>query len=140
MQWMLLFALPTVAFVALDLLCGAAGRSSRWRLGGAWWERFRARRRSARARLDPFEALRVQSRLGAVADEIVRLERDPGVYAKAHRIRASALAARDHRVGQAAFGAGRPQRWWRSLRMRARSRRCAARTAGSRGWALRQRR
>ncbi len=42
--------------------------------------------------------------------------------------------------GQVVCGAGRPQRWWRSLRTRARSRRCAASTSGSRGWALRQRR
>jgi putative transposase len=40
----------------------------------------------------------------------------------------------------AALGFGRPQRCWRSLRMRARSRRWAASTSGWRAWALRQRR
>ena len=53
---------------------------------------------------------------------------------------ASALATNVHRVGHAALGFGRPQRCWRSLRMRARSRRWAARTSGWRAWALRQRR
>ena len=53
---------------------------------------------------------------------------------------ASALATNVHRLGYAALGFGRPQRCWRSLRMRARSRRWAARTSGWRAWALRQRR
>ena len=52
----------------------------------------------------------------------------------------SALATNVHRVGHAALGFGRPQRCWRSLRMRARSRRWAASTSGWRAWALRQRR
>ena len=43
---------------------------------------------------------------------------------------ASALATNVHRVGYAALGFGRPQRCWRSLRMRARSRRWAASTSG----------
>ena len=53
---------------------------------------------------------------------------------------ASALTTNVHRVGHAALGFGRPQRCWRSLRMRARSRRWAASTSGWRAWALRQRR
>jgi hypothetical protein len=53
---------------------------------------------------------------------------------------ASALATNVHRLGYAALGFGRPQRCWRSLRMRARSRRWAASTSGWRAWALRQRR
>ena len=53
---------------------------------------------------------------------------------------ASALTRMDHRVGQAAQGWGRPQRWPFSLRTRARSRRWASRTRGSRALALRQRR
>ncbi len=46
------------------------------------------------------------------------------------RIEPSALATNVYRVGHAALGFGRPQRCWRSLRMRARSRRWAARTSG----------
>ena len=43
---------------------------------------------------------------------------------------ASAVATNVHRFGHAALGLGWPQRCWRSLRMRARSRRWAARTSG----------
>jgi hypothetical protein len=53
---------------------------------------------------------------------------------------ASALTTNVHRLCYAALGFGRPQRCWRSLRMRARSRRWAASTSGWRAWALRQRR
>ena len=42
----------------------------------------------------------------------------------------SAVATNVHRFGHAALGLGWPQRCWRSLRMRARSRRWAARTSG----------
>jgi hypothetical protein len=55
-------------------------------------------------------------------------------------VESSALATNVHRHGYAALGFGRPQRCWRSLRMRARSRRWAARTPRWRAWALRQRR
>ena len=50
----------------------------------------------------------------------------------------SAVTANVGRVDHAAVGLGRPQRCWRSLRIRARSRRWAARTAGWRALALRQ--
>jgi len=43
---------------------------------------------------------------------------------------ASALTTNVHRVNHAALGFGRPQRCWRSLRTRARSRRWAASTSG----------
>jgi integrase/recombinase XerD len=76
---------------------------------------------------------------------IARRGRQCGVTAYPHRFRhqphlASALATNVHRIGHAALGFGRPQRCWRSLRMRARSRRWAASTSGWRAWALRQRR
>jgi hypothetical protein len=53
--------------------------------------------------------------------------------ARAHDGNASALAANVDRLGQAALGFGRPQRCWRSLRMRARSRAIAGRA-----WDLRR--
>lgn len=37
---------------------------------------------------DPFEALWVQTRLGHLAGEIRRIETAPGIYARAHRLRA----------------------------------------------------
>ena len=52
----------------------------------------------------------------------------------------SGLSMNVRRVGQAALVLGWPQRCWRWLRMRARSRRWAARTSGWRPLALRQRR
>ena len=55
-------------------------------------------------------------------------------------VAASAVTTNVYRVGQAALVLGRPQRWRRSLRMRARSRRWAARMSGWRALALRQRR
>lgn len=44
---------------------------------------------------DPFEVLRVQSRLGAIADEIRAVEADPKIYAKAHRLTALRAAYDD---------------------------------------------
>ena len=41
---------------------------------------------------DPFEALRVQTRLGAVADEIRALHYDDSAYARAARLEARAAA------------------------------------------------
>ena len=76
-------------------------------------------------------------RPGRIRGERAR-SRNPADGARARR--ASALATNVHRLGHAALGFGRPQRCWRSLRMRARSRRWAASTSGWRAWALRQRR
>jgi hypothetical protein len=45
----------------------------------------RPRRRTV-AEADPFETLRLQTRLGHLADEIRRIEATPRVYAKAHRL------------------------------------------------------
>jgi len=45
----------------------------------------RVGRRSV-AEADPFETLRLQTRLGHLADEIRRIEATPRVYAKAHRL------------------------------------------------------
>jgi hypothetical protein len=61
----------------------------------------------------------------------VRCKRVHPAWSKGATIRsASALATNVHRVSHAALGFGRPQRCWRSLRMRARSRRWAASTSG----------
>jgi len=56
--------------------------------------------------------------------------RRPGTGARTAPAGPSALATNVHRVGHAALGFGRPQRCWRSLRIRARSRRWAASTSG----------
>lgn len=77
------------ALVASELLHMVfAGKPSRSRL---WLvDTFRTLADRVRGRRpappDPFEVLRLQTRLGALADEIRAIEADPGVYAKAHRL------------------------------------------------------
>jgi len=54
---------------------------------------------------DPFDALRVQERLGVVADHVRALERDPHLFARAERIIASQLAY-DQLLAEACLMAG----------------------------------
>ncbi|HET6185552.1 MAG TPA: formyltransferase family protein [Trebonia sp.] len=61
---------------------------------------------------------------------IDELNIDLVVLARYMEILSSAVATNVHRFGHAALGLGWPRRCWRSLRMRARSRRWAARTSG----------
>lgn len=56
---------------------------------------------------DPFAVLRVQTRLGALADEVRTLQDDVQVYAKAHRLRAT-RAAYDDLLEEACRLAGVP--------------------------------
>jgi hypothetical protein len=49
-------------------------------------KRLTTRLRRTVAETDPFETLRLQTRLGRVADEIRQIEATPRVYAKAHRL------------------------------------------------------
>ncbi len=57
---------------------------------------------------DPFEALRIQLRLHALADEINRLHHDESIFARAARLEASA-AAYDDLLGKACCLAGVPE-------------------------------
>lgn len=112
MIWLLLCILPVASFVALDLICGGEPpavvqrvRSAARFLGSRLPLVSRLARRSIRlVRLpcasrrpvhDVFDTLHVQSRLGAVADEILRLESDRLVFAKAARLRATHRAYDD---------------------------------------------
>jgi hypothetical protein len=100
MIWLLLCTLPVTLFWLLDMLCGARPP----RLVRLLWRgveraasrlspvRFVPRRRQV---VDVFDTLRLQSRLGAVADEILRLESDRRVFAKAARLRATHRAYDD---------------------------------------------
>jgi hypothetical protein len=98
MSWVLLLVVLTLVFAVVDGMCGS-GPLSRLRLPRALSRlisKVAARCRRRRAVHNPFDALQVQSRLGAVADEILRLELDhKGVYAKAHRMRATQKAYDD---------------------------------------------
>jgi hypothetical protein len=86
MEWAALL----VAFVLMCLLLYQVSphAPSRWRLHlKRLVKRLTARRgRRALAEADPFETLRLQTRLGLLADEIRRIGATPRVYAKAHRL------------------------------------------------------
>lgn len=97
------------ALVLMTLLVGAAyyvalslmppsGPVPRWRLAAAnRLERLahRLRRQQQPTGPDPFAALRVQQRLGIVAQHVQRLESDITIIARAERIVASQLAYDD---------------------------------------------
>jgi hypothetical protein len=105
MIWLLLCVLPVTLFWALDMVCGARPPKvlrSLWRAAEPRVERAvshrslrRLRPRRRRPAFDVFDTLRLQSRLGAVADEILRLESDRRVFAKAARLRATHRAYDD---------------------------------------------
>lgn len=57
---------------------------------------------------DPFEALRIQTRLHVLAEEISRLHWDESIFARAARLEASA-AAYDDLLGRACCLAGVPE-------------------------------
>lgn len=97
MTWALLFlssVAPTVLLCSVWALIPSADEPPRWRV------RLAEGLESVAARLrhrvpepyDPFVTLRVQERLGAVADHVRRLEGDERAFARAERIIASQLA------------------------------------------------
>ncbi|MDM7830244.1 hypothetical protein [Cellulomonas edaphi] len=97
MTWVLLIfvlLLPAVAFWLAFLWIPSPDEPPRWRTALA--SRLEAAadrlRRRQPATADPFEALRVQERLGAVAEHVLALEGDPHSFARAERIIASQLA------------------------------------------------
>ncbi len=97
MSWVLLAAVlfvPALVFSALWSLLPGADEPPRWRVVLAdrlegWAHRLRPVRPVPP---NPFDALRVQERLGAVADHVRELELDPHTFARAERIIASQLA------------------------------------------------
>ena len=112
MQWVLLFMIPAVVFAIFGLLSPRVGPPPRWRVrADALAARLTAPLRDAIARrrhppvVDPFEVLRLQMRLGVLADQVRALESDAQVYAKAHRLKAT-RAAYDDLLGEACLLAG----------------------------------
>ncbi|GCE76139.1 hypothetical protein [Cellulomonas biazotea] len=97
MSWVLLagvFLVPALVFSAFWSLFPGVDEPPRWRVVladrlEAWAHHLRPERRRPP---DPFDALRVQERLGAVADHVRSLELDPRTFARAERIIASQLA------------------------------------------------
>src|SRR3954454_2861356 len=97
MSWLMMavvFVVPALVFGALWQLFPSPDEPPRWRtwlashLEGA---ALRLRRPKPPV-YDPFLALRVQERLGVVADHVRSLELDPHTFARAERIIASQLA------------------------------------------------
>ena len=97
MSWVLLMAMvfiPALAFGAMLQVFPSPDEPPRWRTAVTTWaehvaERLRPRRAPE---YDPFTVLRVQERLGVVADHVRSLELDPHTFARAERIIASQLA------------------------------------------------
>ena len=97
MTWVLLILvliLPAVAFWLAFLWIPSPNEPPRWRTALA--ARLEHVAEGLRHRhppvADPFQALRVQERLGAVADHVRALEVDAHTFARAERIIASQLA------------------------------------------------
>lgn len=95
MAWVFLVLAALVALAALRVvLPRPPSRLQLWwmRCWGAVVDRVRGRREPVP---DPFDALRLQTRLGVLADEIRDLETAPRVFAKAHRLTAARAAYDD---------------------------------------------
>ena len=94
MRWLLLGTLAAVLLAATFVLGsrkksppGSRARPTGARPGG--WRPFGG---EPTHELDPFEVLRVQLRLGALADEVRALERNGNLYARGHHLRATQAA------------------------------------------------
>jgi hypothetical protein len=113
MGWVFLFLLPAMIFgMFAALSTPRVGPPPRWRVRAnalLTWAVRPVRRAVERRRppipIDPFEVLRLQTRLGVVADQVRALEADAQVYAKAHRL-AATRAAYDDLLGEACRMAG----------------------------------
>jgi hypothetical protein len=100
MRWLLLSALVVAGGVGLVILAFQTAPASRSRQAAPVRDesvrvgsvRGGSARGSSSSAPDPFVALALQTRLGAVADEIRELEGSCEVYAKAHRLQASRSA------------------------------------------------
>jgi hypothetical protein len=96
MEFLLLVMTPAVVLLTLEACLFPGRPSPRWRarLAGIL-ERQARRLRRHDPPPDPFDVLRIQVRLGILADELRALEQNDHVYAKAHRLRAIRAAYDD---------------------------------------------
>ncbi|GAA3800815.1 hypothetical protein [Cellulomonas soli] len=97
MVWVALcltFLVPALVMMLFWSLFPTPDETPRWRtaLAGRLDRLARRLRRERHVSIDPFLALHVQERLGAVADHVQELERDPHTWALAERVIASQLA------------------------------------------------
>jgi hypothetical protein len=107
MAWFVTVVAVLATWAALRLLLPPAGPPTRIRLAGARAAERMASQLRGVPEPDPFEVLRLQTRLGVLAEHIRDLEADPYVYAKAHRLQA-ARAAYDDLLDEACRLAGVP--------------------------------
>ena len=94
MRWLLLGSFAAVLLAATFVL-GSRKKSppgSRARPAGARPGVWRPFGGAPARELDPFEVLRVQLRLGALADEVRALERNTNLYARGHHLKATQAA------------------------------------------------
>lgn len=131
MAWLWLVGAGAVALLCYCwLLPSPSGQRSIRVRGAAGFQRCADRLRgNAERRPDPFEALRLQTRLSVLAGQIRSLEGSEWVYAKAHRLEAH-RAAYDDLLDEACRLAGVPvepgqgrgenRRWYEELELAAR--------------------
>src|SRR5690606_12268053 len=86
--------LPTAVFGLFLLTLPPPDPPPWWRAAASRWtervrERWAGRRRADPPPPDPFAALRLQVRLGVLAEHIRQLENDPRVWARARRLEAA---------------------------------------------------
>jgi len=105
MTLLVLFLGPALFFLLLDTALDR--KAPGWAVTAAEQARDRVRRAVSPtpSPYDPFATLSVQDRLARLSAEIQRLEADPTVFAKAHRIRV-ARSAYDAVLGEACRLAG----------------------------------
>jgi hypothetical protein len=108
MEWVAALLLFVLMCVLLNLLLPQPP-ASRWRrsVQTSAGRLARRLRRHAVPKPDPFDTLRLQTRLGHLAGEIRRIETAPRVYARAHRLMA-VEAAYDDLLDEACRLAGVP--------------------------------
>jgi hypothetical protein len=96
MTWLLVVMMvgPGLLFALVSALFATPDETPRWRVAAArLLERLALRLRRQHPYVpDPFAALRVQTRLGAVAHHVLSLEYEPHTFALAERLIASQLA------------------------------------------------
>jgi len=107
MEWVALLVILAVACGLLGWLLPHPPSPWARRLQPLLDRRVARLRRGARADPDPFDTLRLQTRLGVLASEIRRIQATPRVYARAHRL-VALQAAYDDLLDEACRLAGVP--------------------------------
>ena len=131
MEWLISLVVFVFLCSLLNLTLAQPSSRLRRRLQSSV-ERFAGRFRRQRVpQADPFDTLWLQTRLGHLAGEIRRIESAPGIYARAHRLRALE-GAYDDLLDEACRLAGIPRE--ADQKPREEKRRLEEQELASRGW------